>query len=214
MERVAKMWAKIADETNCSIELVHHSRKTGGAEVTVEDGRGAGALLAAVRSARVLNPMSQDEANKAGIENRRLHFRVENGKANLVRPVDQATWYKLASVDLANGDDVGVVTPWEWPNPFDGITVADLRAAQQAVSDGGPWRENITLKGAARQTAAGETRCPAAPPPLMGCGVGRGTAERGAAPCGWARGQVARLEAQKLGRSHGGALALPAIGSG
>jgi hypothetical protein len=111
--------------------------------VTVEDGRGAGALLAAVRSARVLNPMTDDEAAKAGVENRRLHFRVENGKANLVKPVDQATWYKLVSVELANGDDVGVVTSWEWPNPFDDITVESLRAAQQAVSEGGPWRENV-----------------------------------------------------------------------
>jgi hypothetical protein len=142
IERVAKMWAKIADQTNCAIELVHHSRKTFGAEVSVEDGRGAGALLAAVRSARVLNAMTEDEAAKAGVEHRRLHFRVENGKANLVKPMDQATWYKLASVELANGDDVGVATAWEWPNPFDNVTTADLRAAQQAVAAGGPWRES------------------------------------------------------------------------
>lgn len=145
IERVAKMWAKIADQTNCAIELVHHSRKTGGAEVTVEDGRGAGALLAAVRSARVLNPMTEDEAVKAGVENRRLHFRVENGKANLVKPMDQATWYKLASVELANGDDVGVVTSWEWPNPFADVTVSDLRAVQKEVY-AGRWRENAQAK--------------------------------------------------------------------
>jgi RecA-family ATPase len=140
VERVAKTWSSIADQTECSIDLVHHSRKTGGAEVTVEDGRGASALLSAARSARVLNGMTQDEADKAGVENRRLFFQVDNGKANLVAPLDNATWLKVASVGLANGDNVGVVTQWSWPDPFDDITVADLRAAQRAVAAGGPLR--------------------------------------------------------------------------
>jgi hypothetical protein len=83
IELVVAEWTEVADETGCAIDLVHHSRKTGGAEVTVEDGRGAVALLAKARSARVLNTMSEDEAAKAGVENRRVHFRVSNGKANL-----------------------------------------------------------------------------------------------------------------------------------
>jgi hypothetical protein len=48
------------------IDLSHHARKTGGGEVTVEDGRGASALLAAVRSARSVNTMTRDEADTAG----------------------------------------------------------------------------------------------------------------------------------------------------
>lgn len=148
IERVAKTWSAIADETNCAIDLVHHTRKTGGAEVTVEDGRGASALLSAARSARVLNAMSEEEAAKAGVENRRVHFRVDNGKANLAPPQDQAEWFKLQNFDLGNGksgeasDQIGVVTQWHWPNPLDDITVAHLRAAQEAVKAGGPWREN------------------------------------------------------------------------
>jgi hypothetical protein len=148
VERVAKTWSAIADETNCAIDLVHHSRKTGGAEVVVEDGRGASALLSAARSARVLNAMSEDEAAKAGIENRRVHFRVDNGKANLAPPQDQAEWFKLENVDLGNGksgepsDQIGVVATWQWPNPLDDITTSDLRAAQKQVAAGGPWREN------------------------------------------------------------------------
>ncbi|PVE26434.1 hypothetical protein DC522_01335 [Microvirga sp. KLBC 81] len=150
IDRVAKTWAKIADVTGCAIELVHHARKTGGNEVSVEDGRGAVALLAAARAARVLNPMSEDEAAKAGVENRRLHFRVDNGKANL-SPVDQAHWFKLASVPLGNGplgsegDNIGVVTSWAWPDPFADMTVGDLRKVQQAVSQG-RWRESILAR--------------------------------------------------------------------
>ncbi|QLP97481.1 MAG: AAA family ATPase [Rhodoblastus sp.] len=40
-------WAKIADEASCAVDLVHHARKTGGMEVTVEDGRGASAMISA-----------------------------------------------------------------------------------------------------------------------------------------------------------------------
>ena len=53
IELVAAAWAEIADE------LVHHARKTNGAEITVDDGRGGSALLAKVRSARVLNGVGQ-----------------------------------------------------------------------------------------------------------------------------------------------------------
>jgi hypothetical protein len=52
IELVASAWAEIADVTGCDIELVHHTRKTGGAEITTEDGRGGSALLAKARSGR------------------------------------------------------------------------------------------------------------------------------------------------------------------
>ncbi len=142
IEMVAKKWAQVADVTGCAMELPHHSRKTGGADVTVEDGRGAVALLAAARSARVLNVMSEDEAERAEIQDRKRYFRVDSGKANLSPPADKADWFRFVSVHLANGDSVGVPEPWTFPGPFDGVSVSDLRAAQIAVSQGGPWREN------------------------------------------------------------------------
>jgi hypothetical protein len=143
IEVVAKTWCHIAHVTGCAIDLVHHTRKVGANDVTVEDGRGASALIAAARSVRVLNGMSQAEADKAGVERKRLHFRVDNGKSNLAPPPEGASWFQIESVRLENGDDVGVVAPWAWPNPLEGLSVKDLRAAQKAVSEGGPWRENI-----------------------------------------------------------------------
>jgi hypothetical protein len=145
IDLVATEWAHIADKTNCGIELSHHPRKTGNAEVTVEDGRGASALLSASRSARVLNRMTKDEAEKAGIAEKTAwrHFRVDYGKSSMAQHPESATWYRLASVTLDNGDQVGVAAAWSWPSPFDGITVHDLRAAQRAVSEGGPWRADI-----------------------------------------------------------------------
>jgi len=34
MDLVAKQWTAIADETNTAIELIHHTKKTGGADAT------------------------------------------------------------------------------------------------------------------------------------------------------------------------------------
>ena len=100
-----RTWTRIADVTNTAIDLAHHTRKTGGAEVTVEDGRGAVALLNAVRPARVLNVMTEDEANKAGIsDGRRRYFKITDGKNNLALPVDKMDWFRSTSIDLGNGD--------------------------------------------------------------------------------------------------------------
>ncbi|WP_292529533.1 AAA family ATPase [Methylocystis sp.] len=147
IDAVAKTWAKIADVTGCAIDLVHHVRKTGGAEVTAEDARGASSLIGAVRHLRVLNVMTVDEAAKAGVENRRLYFRVDDAKANLAPQSDKSEWFHLASVSLGNGnggpdDLVGVATPWEWPDPLDNVSVHDLRAVQEEV-DKGKWRANV-----------------------------------------------------------------------
>jgi hypothetical protein len=152
MELVAKQWTKIADETDTAIELIHHTRKTGGAEATVEDGRGAVAVLAAVRSAQVLNKMTPDEGAKAGVENHREYFKVENGKANLAPPPEGKVWYQIISVSLGNGgkiategDSVGVVVPWIWPHPLDGISGADFEKAADAIR-AGRWKESIQAK--------------------------------------------------------------------
>jgi hypothetical protein len=148
---VATQWAQIADITNCAIELLHHPRKTsGGIGITIEDARGAVALIDAARAARVLNKMSEKEAENIGIEIKTVwrYLRLDDGKTNMAPPAEKADWYKLESVTLDNGDNVtldngdnvGVVVSWKYPDPFEGITVHDLRQAQKAVSEGGPWR--------------------------------------------------------------------------
>ncbi len=135
IDRVAKTWAGIAERCNCAIELVHHVRKSaaGSEGYTIEDARGGSSLIGAVRSARVLNGMSKEEAERAGVEpeKRRLHFRVDDGKANMAPPMESASWYRMDSVDLGNGrglepsDNVGVATAWEMPGILDSVTGAD-----------------------------------------------------------------------------------------
>jgi hypothetical protein len=147
IERVAKTWAHIADATSCSIELVHHVRKTNGAEVSVEDGRGAVALLAAARAARAINRMSAEEAERAGIPDPQFYFRTDNGKANLAPP-EGASWFHLVSIDLQNATDktgteparpsdkIGVVEAWSWPDHTADVTASDMEVTRAKISAG------------------------------------------------------------------------------
>ncbi len=84
IDLVAKEWARLADRCNCAIELVLHTRKTNGKTATTESGRGASALLAAARSGRVLNKMSDDMKAEAGVkDDPATYFSVTRDKANL-----------------------------------------------------------------------------------------------------------------------------------
>ncbi|MCV9939510.1 helicase RepA family protein [Boseaceae bacterium BT-24-1] len=159
---VCKRWAQIADETGCAVEFVHHARKLavgGNGEVTADDARGASALLAAVRSARTLNQMSKDDAEKAKVDQARAHVRIDDVKANLAPPAEGARWLKLISIHLGNattdipGDDVGVVTGWKWPDPNEDVTVEDVRAALRRISQG-EWRHDQQAKNWVGQAMA------------------------------------------------------------
>lgn len=124
MQRVTAAWVRVADEGNCCVELVHHVTKSIG-EVTAESARGGGAFKDKVRSMRVFNVMTKEEAEKAGVENHRSFFRVDFGKVNMVAS-GSSSWRRLVSVALGNGkglaqtgDEVGVVEAWRWPSPED-----------------------------------------------------------------------------------------------
>jgi AAA domain len=150
IERVAKSWSRVAEEANCSIMAAHHNRKTGGESATVDDGRGASALRDAARTARAINTMTTGEAENAEIaeSERSYFFRADIGKANLTAPAERADWFGLESVELGNyegdwdvGDSVGVVTAWNYPAARAlKITEGVIRAAQDAIKAGGPWR--------------------------------------------------------------------------
>lgn len=145
IDAVAKQWGAIADRAECAIEIVHHLRKTNGMEANAESARGAVSLVAAARSVRVLNRMTAEEAVKAGLDNHRGYFRVLDDKNNLAPAADRAEWFKIVPVDLPNGDSVGVVTRWTWPDPFADVTAGDLLAVQHAIHGKG-YRANVQAK--------------------------------------------------------------------
>ncbi|ASJ91262.1 AAA family ATPase [Porphyrobacter sp. CACIAM 03H1] len=150
IDAIAKRWKRVAQDCDCAILLVHHSRKTGGNAVTAEDSRGASSLSGAVRTVLTLNPMSEEEGNRYGITekaDRRTIIRVDNGKSNRAPP-ENAFWFKLHSVDLGNGnglsqgDQVGAAAIWQAPDPFEGLSVRDLYNVQHAIA-GGDYAANV-----------------------------------------------------------------------
>ena len=170
IDLVAKTWAGIADEARIALELVHHVRKLNGGEVTVEDGRGAVALLAASRSARALARMTKTEATRLGLLGvyRRL-FRFADTSSNLALPADGEAerWYELASISLGNGegaeavdrlisgDSVGVVRVFDMPREAeriaetvrremgDGASALSYESACLDLLRSGDWRADL-----------------------------------------------------------------------
>lgn len=150
IEAVVKQWQRVADEGRCSIELVHHVRKGNGVnETTVDDARGAGALLAKVRSARVLNGMTKTEAQDVGVEDKERFsfFRIDVGKANLAPRGDAGSWRQMVGVPLGNRidaleDNVGVPVQWSKPDVLAKLKDSHRVAAVRLVQSG-EWREDI-----------------------------------------------------------------------
>jgi hypothetical protein len=142
IDAIAKAWARIAKAASCCIVLVHHTSKAGAGEVTALSSRGAVSLINAARSTLVLNRMNDEEAERLGIPDaeRRRCISVGDDKHNRA-PAEKADWYRLASVDLGNGDSIAVAEPWKLPDPFDDVRPGDLYRVQQAIADG-EWRKD------------------------------------------------------------------------
>jgi hypothetical protein len=144
MDMIIKEWGRVADRANCAVELSHHPRKSNGAEVTAEDGRGASSTISGTRVKRPINQMTPAEGTQAGVPNHRLYFRILPD-TSLAPPADKSDWFKLISVDLGNGpyggDSVGVVTKWEWPDHLAGITASDFDKVAAVIGEG-KWRQH------------------------------------------------------------------------
>jgi hypothetical protein len=138
MDEIMEVFAEIAEETNSVIEILHHTRKptsgNGSNPMTVDDGRGADAIIAVSCSARIINLMTQAEALKIGVEENESwrYSRIDNGKANMAPP-GAANWTQLWSEILPCGESVGVTMPWDLPKPFDDVTTDHLRQCRKVA---------------------------------------------------------------------------------
>jgi hypothetical protein len=147
MEEVIKHgFGDLATRCDICVELSQHTRKGAQGRQTdlnADDSRGAGAVVNAARSVRVLNRMNAEEAElpKIAPEDRRHYLRVQRDKTNLAPP-GKATWIRLVSVELPNstvldpGDNVQTVAGWDYPQPTDGVTADDMRWMQETVRQG------------------------------------------------------------------------------
>ena len=93
-------------------------------------------MINAARSARVLQRLSDEELRDAGVfGDGSTYFSVKRDKANLAKAGNRET-YRTVSVDLGQGDQVGVVELWKKPRLFEGVKRQDLLKIQRAVNAG------------------------------------------------------------------------------
>lgn len=144
MDEVMSILTEIAAELRMSIEVLHHTRKpssgNAGVLMTVDDGRGADAIIAASRSARIINGLSAKDAPALGIKETDAwrYTRIDHGKANMAPP-GTAIWACSASEVLPCGESVGVLESWKLPDHFADVTTADMEWARQ-VTESGEYR--------------------------------------------------------------------------
>jgi hypothetical protein len=146
IDRVMREFAGIAEIADASIELVHHTRKSNGqGEFTIEDARGGSSFISAVRSVRVCNTMTVKEMGTLGVSDdiqRRLTFRIDRG-SNMAPPsAGHAVWRRLISVQVGNGDSVGVATLWVPPSGPSATPAQILAVQNRITSEGQQWRKD------------------------------------------------------------------------
>jgi hypothetical protein len=135
MDRVLGIFQAVADEHAASVEIVHHTRKNGVGHADAmqgeDDMRGSSSIHGAVRSQRLVNVMPAADAAEWQIPEgeRRRYIRISTEKPNYA-PSGISSWYKLVSVTIANGDNVGVVEPWQHPGES-GIVTEEMLAAER-----------------------------------------------------------------------------------
>jgi hypothetical protein len=128
MLEVIECFEEIAQGAHCAVHLWHHTRKGGtGEQITVASARGAGAIADAFRAYRILETMTtkvheQLIAIAPDMLPAGYYFRGFNGKRNFAPPADQSDWHRLESIQLQNGDNVGVTAAWTYPETMDDVT--------------------------------------------------------------------------------------------
>lgn len=125
----------IADKGQCAVELIHHMGKPGERSQNMNSSRGASSLLGAVRSGRFVCRMTLEEGEKAGVDNYKAYFSVEGGKFNKSAEDTTRRWFKLSGKDMANGENVGQLFKWDWPDAFGSMSDTDMVAILNKLSE-------------------------------------------------------------------------------
>lgn len=164
IQAVVAMLRKLARDTNSSVQLVHHIRKGNGDDATIDSVRGAGSLIGAARAARVINRITPDDAMALGVDEHDALgiFAVDDGKANLAPPSDKRIYRRMLSVEIANGEHIGVAIKFKLPDLFDGVTTQNARNVQAVVAEAEanqtPFKANVQAKHYVGQAVADELK--------------------------------------------------------
>ena len=149
IQQVANVLKHIAKEANVAIEIIHHTKKGGaksdseGHAGDVESGRGASSLKDACRIATTLARMAPKTAAKLGInyeDEGRFLVRLDHGKGNFSGPPEGASWFKQVSVQLSNGDTVGVHEVFDISELVDEAKQRDVEHSREQINQ---YRQDI-----------------------------------------------------------------------
>lgn len=159
MAFIMGIWRELAEAANVAILLGHHVSKPSGTHSRAGDAyaaRGAGAIVNSARFAHTLYTPTADECEQFGIraEDRFDYARFDDAKMNHARQSGRANWFRRASVELVNGDDVGVLQPHDMDK-----VVADIRAEWARIIIGemrGKATASVSLNDAANMLKAGD----------------------------------------------------------
>jgi hypothetical protein len=161
IDAVAKTCNVIANASDSAIELAHHTRKLYGGGATVEDGRGASALLATTRSTRAMARMTKEEAHDLGVgDEYRLFFHFTDASSNIYAPDArmEEKWFRFESINLGNGEGEDAADRLLRGDRVGVITRVDIGARRQAAieetlaepSGDGPTPEERALEAVRR----------------------------------------------------------------
>jgi hypothetical protein len=153
----ATLWSRVADAAGCAILLVHHFRK-GGIAGDADAFRGASALIDAARAAVTLRTMSEEEAQRSGVEveRRKFFIRADNAKLNLAPQPMDALWLELRSVPLPSGDHVQAVARWQPSTVWKGLPHATILDLLRTLDAGRPSGDRWSPRKEAGEGWAGQ----------------------------------------------------------
>jgi AAA domain/Primase C terminal 2 (PriCT-2) len=123
--KVANEARRIAQQADVFVLVLHHLRK--GSTGSTDDLMGATALRATFRACRILARMTADEADDLKLKDHWRHFRISSSKENYAPPPDRVAWYRINSIAIGNGDNVGAVDTWRQPSPFENIDLDQIK---------------------------------------------------------------------------------------
>lgn len=117
--RVARIFRTIAVKADVALCIVHHTRKPAGADAAgaagdMNSGRGAGALMGVVRSAKTMYALDSACAKTFGVADadRHRYVRIDDAKSNISLISGTPDLFRRVSVPIVEtGDEVGVLEP-------------------------------------------------------------------------------------------------------
>jgi len=161
VDQVLVILARLAINSNCAIDLLHHQPKGLGRPGDANRARGASALRDGIRVLDTLTPMDEKEGPKLGLsesETRRL-MRIDSAKTNLMPPPQNARWYRFVDVALRNrtpqypdGDRIQTCEVWAPPGVnASGITAEAIERIFDQLQAGPTPGRHYTRAGNAKE---------------------------------------------------------------